>query len=303
MSSGFSSIPERAGSLFRAKAPELLTPRRARNQYSVPRVFYLEIATHYFVNATELPFASLILAIEGPPGEGKSFQIRESLSRLGVEHIVLGGASLSGAHEGDALEPIARAYTELSKRAEVTGRSGCIIIDDMDLSVAGRGDRTEYTVNSQLLSSFLMSLADNPRVCNGEAVRRTPIFFTGNNLARLYGPLVRRGRCRVFSWHPNAEVKKEILRGMLAEIGCIRAEEIASEAIYREPGASISTFRAAVENISYSIVGTRISRGENFGHVTREEVMHEITKVTPELFVNSLSELGSKRFGNHDKYR
>jgi hypothetical protein len=157
---------------------------------------------------------ALILAIQGPKGEGKTFQIREVLSRMGVFAVPISGANLSGSTERASVEAFEKAYMFASVLRHTQRKMSCVVVDDFDLSAASILKNREYTVNSQLLIGFLMNLCDNPTFCGGRSTNRTPIVITGNDFTSLHAPLIRHGRANIFSWAPTAEHKTQVFRSI-----------------------------------------------------------------------------------------
>ena len=74
---------------------------------------------------------------------------------------------------------------------------------------------TQQTVNNQTVCGTLMNLCDHPELVSlGEERRedgsnletvRVPIIVTGNDLSRLYAPLLRDGRMEKWYWDPQFE--------------------------------------------------------------------------------------------------
>jgi hypothetical protein len=161
--------------------------------------------THVVQNITEDEElrGPLLLTIQGHSGEGKTFQVREACGRLGVHLLVLSGASLSGEYEGEPVKLLRAAYMFASDESARSGIPIAILIDDFDLSCASSFQGREYTVNTQLLTGFLMNLADAPTRLNGMTTLRIPIILTGNDFTALHGPLVRHERMTFFEWAPS----------------------------------------------------------------------------------------------------
>jgi len=190
---------------------------RPRPDFYVPAEFGERILVHIaknFIAHTCGINIPLILAIQGSQGDGKSSQAREVCSRNDIYVYPISGSFLSGSHEKEAVEILAESYINAYSIARDTKCLVTILIADFDLSVASTFEGREYTVNSQLLTGFLMNLADDPTKCGKENVSRIPIIVTGNNFTSLYDPLTRHGRMDFFSWFPTHEQKLEIVKHM-----------------------------------------------------------------------------------------
>lgn len=184
----------------------------------IPKRFKDAILLHIAKNYTSCLSPALILAIQGRAGEGKTFQTRETCSQLGIYVVPVSGALLSGRHEKDAVEVLQRVYVFASLVRHETRRMTVLLIDDFDLSVASTFGNRTYTVNSQLLSGFLMNLTDDPTRCGSETTYRIPIIVTGNDFTALHTPLIRHGRMYFFDWKPTSEEKVSIVSTIFASV-------------------------------------------------------------------------------------
>ena len=79
-----------------------------------------------------------------------------------------------------------------------------------DLQPRFSADGVVVQVNNQMVTSTLMNLCDHPNtVSTGQNwrsddwIRRVPIIVTGNDLSKLFAPLVRDGRMSKFYWKPT----------------------------------------------------------------------------------------------------
>lgn len=196
-----------------------IEPSHRRRNVHIPDTFRERVNLHLFKNLS-LPdimvSAPLILGIQGPQGDGKSFQARETCLAFGVNVAVISGASLGGPHEGAPVEILTRIYRYASEQTELSQTPTILLIDDFDLSVAASYEHRETTVNTQLLTGFLMNLADNPRQCAGSETSRIPIIMTGNNFTALHGPLMREGRMDLYDWEPSVDEKVDVISAFLA---------------------------------------------------------------------------------------
>ncbi|MGJ8627311.1 MAG: AAA family ATPase [Sulfitobacter sp.] len=210
----FDSVDQNRASLSDVRKP--VSPKNFNNVF-IPEAFRRRILSHVVKNSINKFEPALFLGVQGPPGEGKSFQIRATLSQSAVSTFSLSASELSGQHERDAIEPISRAYLDASEHNRRTGEYVAIVIDDFDLSISSTFKSSEYTVNSQLLTGFLMNLADDPLACGGVLTVRVPVFFTGNNFTSLYKPLIRHGRFELFDWEPDLSTKIDIVGRILRQ--------------------------------------------------------------------------------------
>lgn len=169
--------------------------------------FEKEVVLHLLrIYSDKVPDAPLILGIDGPMGEGKTFQCSLILERLKVKPYRLSAGDFESKEAGEPAQLIRDTYKKacdyvLSKK----GNMAAIIIDDADVAFGKWGDLYQYTVNTQTIIGELMNLAD--RKMQTEYSIKIPIYLTGNDFSKLYAPLKRDGRMNTFYWKPSAEEK------------------------------------------------------------------------------------------------
>lgn len=198
----------------------------------IPERFREKIITHatavYVIDGYPL-----MLAIQGAPGTGKSYQTTEVLRQAGFAVIRVSAAKFQGKHEGDGNRLLEAEYRAAIKTAvDPDAASPAILIEDFDLSTAVRREGVTQTVNSNLLNGFLMHLSDNVSTVFPDNPIRIPLFLTGNDFSLLYGPLARHGRLDVFTWEPAPHESTEILASLLD--GVIESPECGARAIIAE---------------------------------------------------------------------
>lgn len=165
----------------------------------IPPSFSKMIDIHMLGNMLNLKHYPLILAIVGKPGMGKTFQLRHYLKTVGVEVFSISAADLESDRAGQPAKLLQQQYILASNNIKKNNPS-VLLIDDIDTTLGEWKDHTG-TVNHQNILAFLMHIADNPTYIESIGpVNRVPIFFTGNDLERLYKPLIRTGRANRFVW-------------------------------------------------------------------------------------------------------
>lgn len=200
----------------------------AEDGYVISPAFERTVILHLARNSmSNLPVsAPLMLGIQGPPGEGKTFQCEKILSRLGVESFLISGGQLESFEAGRPAELIRSTYL----RAGLTLGNGrqlvAMVLNDIDTSIGDWGELVQYTVNRQAVVGELMHLADYPTVINGKKTRRVPIIFTGNDFTKLYGPLIRLGRMKIFTWMPSFDEKLPVVANMMPHLKLSEVREL-----------------------------------------------------------------------------
>lgn len=179
------------------------------NDY-IPERFIARIDAHLLGNILEVRHFPLILIIEGDPGMGKTYQLRHYLKSVNIIPYSVSAADLESNKAGDPAKLLQQKYAEAS--ADINEmKPAVLLIDDIDTTL---GERDNYTgtINHFGILAFLMHIADNPTFIEDIGkVRRVPIFFTGNDIEKLYKPLIREGRAARYYWEPEREEKIRIV--------------------------------------------------------------------------------------------
>ncbi|KAB2813203.1 AAA family ATPase [Pimelobacter simplex] len=157
----------------------------------------------------------LILGIDGPPGEGKTYSVQAVAEQeAGIRTFHVSGGQLESPHAGRPAELLRDTYREAGDAVlQGLAVAAVVVVDDVDTGIGDWGDLVQYTVNRQTVVGELMHLCDFPEVVAGRPSPRVPIIVTGNDFSRLYGPLIRSGRFRRMTWRPNFEEKRDIVAG------------------------------------------------------------------------------------------
>lgn len=192
----------------------LFPKSNGQSDFYVPPVFFDTVMLHIIKNALKALDAPLMLAIQGPKGEGKSRMSREVCSQLGIIVVALPGASLSGIYEKEPLLILREAYLHASALQKERRTLVALLIDDIDTSIASTYSERRYTVNTQLLNGALMYLCDDPYHIGEQETSRIPLIVTGNDFTSLHEPLTRHGRAQFLDWKPEPAVRTEIVRHM-----------------------------------------------------------------------------------------
>ena len=216
----------------------------------VPQRFADKILSHVLGVSLFAGFPQ-VLAVQGNVGTGKSFQIRAVARSVGLEVVTHDATSISGRHEGDSVAAI-EDIIQSCREAVTIGKEGshcALILDDFDLSVAGKRSDSEYTVNSQLLSGHLLGLVDNPQSCIMPNDFRLPIFLTSNDLTPLHGALTRPGRMEVFTWEPSGDELAQMVFSFLSGAGVLVDEARVTELVSKVDPLTIAEVAASVHRI------------------------------------------------------
>jgi len=215
----------------------------------------------------------LILGIHGPSGEGKTYQCEHVLKEINAHIAYVSGGELESREAGEPAELIRKAYESASSyRLSDPGRlrPAVVFINDIDAAIGDWGELVQYTVNRQNVFGELMHLADFPQQLRNESVVRVPIVATGNDFTKLYGPLIRLGRMRLFAWKPTQEERLEVLGSIYPELTFAECQSLFSS-FADQPIAFFSELRSHLyDEMVWSYIETtgvaqafeRLSRGE-----------------------------------------
>ena len=202
------------------------------NHHYVSPVIYKEIALHIFKNefsnenhAFKTP---LILAICGASGVGKTYQTECILKQMSIKSYQVSGSEFEDSHAGVPAKNLQHLYKEISDDIFYKNeKRAVIVINDFDAALGGWGELVQYTMNRQLSIKTLIDLADNPYEIiiheDGESRQkyetcRIPIIVTLNDVTKMYEPLMRNGRTRLFPWTPGKEEIEQIIGGIFGDV-------------------------------------------------------------------------------------
>lgn len=229
------------------------------NSYFVPDRFRAEVELHLVRNLISNPAPStpLLLGLHGPTGVGKSFQLESVLREIGVAVTAIGTADLESDHANDPAKLVRKTYLNAaSQMDDANAVVSAVVINDIDTALGDWGDFVQYTVNRQLVIGEIMNLCDRPTSLTSRPNSRVPIFLTANDLTKLYGPLVRPGRMKLFHWVPNPT---ELADMMAAAIPQLKPGEI-PRIIEEFPGRTISFFTDALNDVRDNHIRATLAR-------------------------------------------
>lgn len=251
----------------------------------VPERFIHRVVTHA-IAATFLDSYPLVMAVQGPSGDGKSYQLAKSLETAEFRPITFSGSALSGSHEGDSTNALKDLYGRAQSYQLANDEWPALILEDFDLSPAGQREDSKYTVNSQLLIGFLMNLSEQLSSTTVDTGKRFPIFLTGNDFTVLHKPLMRPGRMDIFTWIPTEEEQNlmilSALRKRVPGIDLEDAEKLRADF----PDLPIAAFAAALNDCIATAIYSRITAsddGVKFTQIRRNVDVDGIAVSLPEI--------------------
>lgn len=244
--------------------------------FTIPSRFSSEVHQHLILNYAALEGQPLILGIFGQPGEGKTCQLRLLLSNAGVDQFSVSAADLESDRAGQPGKLVITEYVKAARSIE-SGKAAALVIDDVDTTV-GEWSQNTGTVNHQQVLAQLMHLADRPESIERiGAVRRVPIFLTGNDPGKIYAPLRRPGRMTLMHWQPTQDEKRLVVESIFQ--GVLTSQEIDYTVTQykHRPVAFFTQLRiATVRRVSASVIdrsasdmGAIIRQPEHFRRLIR----------------------------------
>lgn len=212
--------------LRKIQRPRTIDPTRP--QPHVPPRLARDIFLHLYRNLV-IRDGPLLLGIHGAPGIGKSFGLRTVLRRLGIQAIYLSSGEMESPEAGEPARRVRESYLAAGRlRSRKVPILAALILDDADVGLGDWGNNTQYTVNRQTVYGEMMRLCDEPEEVEGHPVPRVPIILVGNNLGRLYGPLVREGRMTLLEWALLPEELIRVLSGIFPELTPVEVQKVAA---------------------------------------------------------------------------
>lgn len=178
----------------------------------IPIRFRKEIQLHLLNNYSvgDKNSTPLILGIDGPPGDGKTFQCNQALKELKCSVVSLSASDFGSIYESNAANYVVQKYREAANQPMPV-----LILNDIDTAIGNWGNLTQYTANRQFVLNELMHLCDYPENPHDIPSKRVPIIMTGNDFKKMYAPLIRFGRMKHFEWIPTYEEKIEVICDIL----------------------------------------------------------------------------------------
>ena len=238
--------------------------------------FKRQVFSHLYLNVTASPDDStpLFLLIYGPPGEGKTFQLRHCLREFEIDQHAIDSTTVENPKAGQPDRDIRQRFHDAVVNITQTGRLGCLVIEDVHLLLGRYGD-TQYTMNLQHVLSQLMLFADTMANTSGNA--RLPVFMTANDTTVLAQPLIRYGRARRYAWVPTIEEKRVILAGVFPELSDADLISLTE----RHPEQPVSFFCQARQEMQHELFdeitmadnpAKRLRRALELGSADRQEI-------------------------------
>ena len=124
----------------------------------LPR-FETKILTHVisvYLQDKDTYLSPVFLVVEGNAGEGKTTQSIASCIQHGITTIYVSASQLSGSHEHDSIDVMENIYKKALELRK-NGEKVALIIDDFHLSNANIDENIKKTINSSLLTGYLMN--------------------------------------------------------------------------------------------------------------------------------------------------
>lgn len=253
----------------------------------IPERFAENVSAHLLGNYLNVSHYPLIMAICGRPGVGKTYQLRNYLQALDISVHSISAAELESFQAGKPAKLIQAQYIEASAKMS-EGHPAALVIDDIDTTL-GEWEKNTGTVNHQNILAFLMHIADNPTFIDSIGpVKRVPIFFTGNDNARLYEPLMREGRATKFNWEPERDEKAQILMSLYN----LNSLDTAYTLVDLYPKENIAFFSSLLSSKKVSIL-SEMAQNIEFSCVVsndiyREKALEQFNSISQANIVNSI---------------
>lgn len=263
--------------------PKELKPTRDRQNMKnifLDKEFERKILLHIVTNSVQKNMSPCFLAIEGKMGEGKTVQTINTCFKHGIHPYYFSSSELAGNLERDSIKQLEATYNYLLEHDKEDSFS-VIIIDDFHLSIASCDKNVSRTVNSQILTDYLMSIADTTKATPGKKI---PFILIANTFEGLYSPLTRDGRMKLFKWQPSNAQKSNLIYQMYKDILKDGINDEFQKFVEENINESLAFFGELKDDI-YTAIIEEFLKKENFSD------LYEIIKI-----FNSDVQLYDKKF-------
>lgn len=256
--------------------------------------FEQTVMGHILGNYLDATSSPLFLAIHGPMGSGKTYQTLRICSKYHLSVYYISAAELSGSYEKSCINDINRNLDNAKCEYETTNEYSVFIIDDFHLSIASTEAGIGKTVNSQILTGYLMNLADTAKITHKVCV---PFILLGNDFRYLYPPLTRDGRMDFYEWNPTVDEKKSIIQYSFQDIFRMPEEKaIIDKLVEKYHNEPISFFTELKHDIKKAAVQQYFSEHKNsYRSISRLVALYNDVRKTEEPLAEKLDELAEKR--------
>jgi len=256
-------------------------------------VFENKVISHIVGNYMNNPPYPLYLSIHGKKGEGKTFQTLRVCSKYRLTVYYISSAELCGSYEkdsiGDIEENLSKALYKFHHEQEIS----VFVIDDFHLSIASTEAGVGRTVNSQILTGYLMNLADKAKATKN---MRIPFILLGNDFNNLYNPLTRDGRMDFYEWSPTIHEKINIISAHFDDIISTENEKKQLAQIVRTYALHpISFFTEIKSDLSKCVVSDYFSKHPNQDLRTALKDLNAQLLPCTSSVISDIQQLASKR--------
>lgn len=237
--------------------------------------FENKVISHIIGNYIDNSPFPLYLAIYGKKGEGKTFQSLRTCSKYRLSVYYISGAELCGSYEKDSISDIEENLNNALYKFQTEKEMSVFVIDDFHLSIASTEVGVGRTVNSQILTGFLMNLADKAKANKNS---RIPFILLGNNFNNLYVPLTRDGRMDFYEWQPTLDEKISIVCSHFDDLIFQDGERQSLVRIVKQYKLQPISFFAEIKNDLLKDVVSRYLK--ECGHKDPRKILNQLNAVT-----------------------
>lgn len=155
------------------------------------------------------------LVIDGQPGVGKTTMACDSALRLGWNCAIVEPSLLASRFEAGATEVLDGILREAERISLAEQRPCAVILDDADLGIIARDDKTSVTANHRLMLGFMQALSTDPTryICHGGGP--IPLMLTGNDFRPVRTSLLRNARADWFTLALDIGEREQVANALL----------------------------------------------------------------------------------------
>jgi nucleoside-triphosphatase THEP1 len=139
----------------------------------------------------------MLFVCQGPPGIGKTTQIRVALTEADANVVAFAASDLTSPDEGANVKALQKRYDECAQVERLTGRLTVLLIDDADI-VLSTPPTMQLTINRAASEAWFQTAAD-------PGGTGAPIALTGNDFRHARASLLRPQRAVIFTHEPTID--------------------------------------------------------------------------------------------------
>lgn len=218
------------------------------------------------IAASTRDVAPRFMVIAGPPGAGKSQGALKAGLSCGYAVAAVSCSMFASDVEGGATNTLNAMLDEFEAYSAQHRQRVLVILDDFDLSIVARDDKTGVSSNTNLLTERLQYLADNRHVYRNADGTNIAFIFTINNAEMLRASLLRDMRA---SWveHDPCKATKANIAFRVLDPQTAEERTLVEKLIRRHANQPVAFWKALRLDLDAARLDTLLANGLPAAHV------------------------------------